>query len=173
MNVAQVVRRTVALGAAAGALLGVTSPARAQDPGPGGRAYACWQTFANYAPNGRLSGFNRATRGVLHLYATELPVYEVSNADGFVPKRSARTGLWSWDGREIRFTSGPYHQPRARWDLAGTYHPDGVRMPHDLKRGRRYQIVLRSIMRRPADDAPPRHEGVDFIITYWYCRAQG
>ena len=101
-----------------------------------------------------------------------MPVYEVSNADGFVPKHSARTGRFAWDGHELRFTGGPYHQPQAGWDLAGTYHPRGVRMPHDRKRGRRYQIVLRSIMRHPADDAPPRHEGRDFIITYWYCRAQ-
>jgi len=159
--------------ALAAAVAAPASGAAAQAPAPSGlagRAYACWQTFASYAPNGRLSGFNRAARGVLHLYATAVPVYEVSNAIGFVPEHGGRTGRWSWNGRELRFTSGPYHQPAAGWDLAGTYHPRGVRMPHDRRRGTRYQLVLRSIVRHPADEAPPRREGRDFIITWWYCR---
>lgn len=157
-----------------GAVLAAATPALAGEPaaaGPAGHAYACFQTFASYGPNGRLSGFNRAARGVLHLYDTAVPVYEVSNALGFVPKHSARTGRFAWDGRDLRFTSGPYHLPAAGWDLAGSYHPRGVRMPHDRKRGTRYELVLRSAIRHPADDAPPRRTGRDFVITPWYCDA--
>jgi hypothetical protein len=110
---------------------------------------------------------------VLHLYATTVPYYEVSGDRWFLPAGAPRTGRWAWDGRHLRFTSGPYHVPGASFDLAGTYHPDGVRMPHDRKRGRRYEIVLRSAVRDPAGDAPPHREGRDFFISFWYCRAQG
>jgi hypothetical protein len=157
--------RVVALLAAL--FLGMTASATGQTPGPAGRTYACWQTVERASR----SGYDRIPRGVLHLYATEVAVYELSGERSFLPQRSARTGRWAWDGSGLRFTSGPYHVPDAGWDLAGTYHPDGVPMPHDRRHGRRYQVVLRSVLRHPAKDAPPRRVQRDPFVTPWYCRA--
>ena len=48
------------------ATLALAPAAQAADPPStylSGRTFACWQTFAGYAPNGQLDHFTRAARG--------------------------------------------------------------------------------------------------------------
>jgi hypothetical protein len=126
-----------------------------------GRTFECWQTFASYGPTGMLSGFNRAQRGKVAFATDYVPSYLRAGKQGsFVP---TATG--------VRFTSGPFFQPDKGWRLLGDVHPRGVTMPHDKRRGTRYQLVLRSApgKGKVSRDAPPRRTGRNFIITPWYC----
>jgi hypothetical protein len=138
-----------------------------------GRTFACWQTFASYGPNGQLGGFNRAARGRITFATDFVPGYMVSGETMtvYLPKAAGTTGAWQPTATGVRFTSGPFHVPARGWDLVADVHRRGVTMPHDKRKGTRYQLVIRSAAtaRKVADDAPPKGTGRNFIITPWYC----
>jgi hypothetical protein len=139
-----------------------------------GRTFACWQTFAGYAPNGRLDHFTRAPRGRIAFATDFVPGYMVSGATmtAYLPRSVGTTGAWRPTRTGVRFTTGPFQVPARGWDLVADVHRRGVTMPHDRRKGTRYQLVIRSAAtaRRVADDAPPKRPGRNFIITPWYCR---
>lgn len=154
---------------AAGLLAAAPAPAVADAPEPAG-AFACWQTFASYGPTGKLSGYNRVERGVVTFDAGGR--YDVADDAGFAAE-GAGAGRWSMRAGKVRFHDGPYWAPEQGWRLVGDLHPGGVRMPHDRRKGTRYELVLRSRPgAQPDVDAPPRAEGRDFVLTFWYCDDQ-
>jgi hypothetical protein len=145
--------------------LTLASPALAADSPStylSGRTLACFQTFASYGPTGMLSGFNRAQRGTVAFATDYVPSY----------LRAGQQGTFVPTARGVRFTSGPFFRPARGWRLIGDVHPRGVPMPHDKRRGTRYQLVLRSAPGpgRVSPDAPPRRTGRNVIVTPWYCR---
>jgi hypothetical protein len=154
------------------------APAADAAPAPStylsGRTFACWQTFAGYAPDGRLDHFTRAPRGRITFATDDVPGYMVSGETMTVslPRTAGTTGAWRPTATGVRFTTGPFHVPARGWDLVADVHPGGVTMPHDKRRRTRYQLVIRSAAtaRRVADNAPPKRTGRSFIITPWYCR---
>jgi hypothetical protein len=139
-----------------------------------GRTFACWQTFAGYAPNGRLDHFTRAPRGRIAFATDFVPGYMVSGETMtvYLPRSAGTTGAWRPTRTGVRFTTGPFQVPARGWDLVADVHRRGVTMPHDKRKGTRYQLVVRSAAtaRRVADDAPPKRTGRNVIITPWYCR---
>jgi hypothetical protein len=158
------------------ATLTVAPAAEAADPPStylSGRTFACWQTFAGYAPNGQLDHFTRAPRGRIAFATDFVPAYLVSGETMtvYLPKSAGTQGGWRPTARGVRFTSGPFHAPGRGWDLVADVHPEGVTMPHDKRKGTEYQLVIRSAAtaRRVASNAPPKRTLRNFIITPWYC----
>jgi hypothetical protein len=58
-----------------------------------------------------------------------------------VPKGGGTEGSWRQDGDLLRFRGGPDDQLGARF--VGVVQSPAVRMPHNRKRGTRYDVVIR------------------------------
>ena len=138
-----------------------------------GRDFRCWQTFAGYAPNGRLDHFTTAGRGRITFATDFVPRYLVSGEAMiyYLPKSAGTQGDWTPTATGVRFTSGPFQVPARGWDLVADVHPEGVKMPHDRRKGKRYQLVIRSAdtARKVNRYAPPKRTLRNFVITPWYC----
>jgi hypothetical protein len=70
-----------------------------------------------------------------------------------VPKVGGTKGSWCQDGDLLRFRGGPDDQLGARF--VGVVQSPAVRMPHDRKRGTRYD--------------PPFKVDPDFYVGWWSC----
>jgi hypothetical protein len=148
----------LALATAPAAASAATSPALSLS----GHKFNCYQSFANYGPHGTLSGYNRAGRGSVEFATDYVPSY----------LRAGEQGSFDRTATGLRFTSGRFYRPSEGWQLVGTVHPAGITMPHDLKPGTRYQLILRSDpgAKKISDAAPPKRIPPNFFLTPWYCQ---
>lgn len=132
-----------------------------------GRTLLCHQTYANFAPNGRLDHYGESAAWHVRLYPTG-DHYD-ADGDGIDP-RGALAGPMTWKDGHAMFTDGPFHNRKAGWVLVGRYVKGGKRMPHDPRKGRRFPFVLRSVSNRHADLAPPKTEKNPVALSFFYCK---
>lgn len=161
--------RVLAFTLAAGAALALPAAAQAQAlPRVLTRhTMTCHQTYASFAPNGRLDHYGDSAAWTVRLYPTG-DHYD-AQGEGIDPQ-GALAGPMTYRNGRATFTDGPFHNRKAGWVLVGRYVKKGARMPHDPKRSRRFPFVLRSATNRHAELAPPRLETNVIARSFFYCR---
>jgi hypothetical protein len=124
----------------------------------------CHQTYASYAPNGRLDHYGESASWTVRLQP-DGKRYEAAG-DGI----DAGSGAMAYRRGKLTFADGPFHDRKAGWVLLGRYVKRGARMPHDPRKGRTFPFVLRSKNKRHADLAPPHTEKNEIALSFFYCR---
>jgi hypothetical protein len=151
------------------ALLAFALPAGAQAAMPASltaHTLRCRQTYASYAPNGRLDHYGVSDAWTVGL-SNNGPHYDEVYGIG-IPEKGAHAGPMTYAKGRLTFTDGPFDSRESGWRLVGRFVKGGAKMPHDPKPSRRYPLVLRSRTRHHSSDAPPRHQRSG--RSWFYCR---
>ena len=123
----------------------------------------CHQTYASYAPNGRLDHYGESSEWTVRLWNNG-PHYDEAYGDGIF-EMGAHAGSMTYDKGRMTFTDGPFNVPG--WRIVGRFVNGGAHMPHDPTAGRTFPVVLRSATARHNSLAPPRHQRSG--RSWFYC----